>query len=77
VRGAVASRDRGGEGGVEIGRQAMVQSPRNRDRAFALMADIPGWTEAPEGSLIGTESSEEHHACALLDVAEVADPSRS
>src|SRR5947209_916578 len=60
------SRHRCGEGRVEIAGQAMLQSPSNRDRTVARMPDIGGRTQAPEGSLIGTESSEEHHRCALL-----------
>src|SRR5439155_8644867 len=59
--GDAISSHRGGELGEEVARQAMMETPGDRDGAFTLVRDVGRRTEAPERSVDGTEACEEHY----------------
>src|SRR5262249_37090775 len=63
--------DRGCERCVELSWQAPLELPNERDRAVALVTHIGGRAKAPERSIGGAQSGEEHDvrpAFALPDV---------
>lgn len=58
--------------GEQLGGEAMLQLPRDGDGALAFVADVFGWAEEPEGSLVGSHPGEQHHLAASLLVLQVA-----
>src|SRR5262249_3809492 len=64
--------DSGGELGVKVARQAILEPPREGDRSLALVRHIRRRSEAPKRSISCAEAGEEHNVrtvdC-LVDVA--------
>lgn len=57
--------DRCSEPGEEITGKTVLETPSDRHRTFALVADAGGRAEESEGSVVGADAREEHHVGAL------------
>ncbi len=70
-------RDRRCELGEEVAGQPVIETPSDRDGAFAFgfVRDVSRRTEAPECSIGSTQASEEHDVRFLFCLADVAPPS--